>query len=71
MSRRLVLFQFCRSVTRFGEITPLWQNFNHLQVILGIVLYLANFFTYFGNIYATGQFFSDVNGQRLENKIAL
>ena len=36
------------SVTTFGEILPLWQNFESFWAILGwFIQYLANFCTYF------------------------
>ena len=46
----IVLF-LASSVTRFGEISPLWQNFNSIWEIFGMVLiwYLANFCTCFGS----------------------
>ena len=60
-------------MTRFGEISPLGQNFNILWDNLSIVLvwYLANFCTYFGSFYAAGQIFYDVNGQRVKNKMVI
>jgi len=37
------------SVTRFGEILPLWQKFKSLWAIIGwLIWYLANFCTNFG-----------------------
>ena len=55
-------------MTRFDEILPLWQFFNSLwdflaNLVFGKLLYPA----YFNTFYATGQFFNDVNGQRLIN----
>ena len=53
------------SVTRFGEITPLWQNYNSLWHILDIVYCLGiwqTFVPYFDNFSATGKIYNDVNG---------
>ena len=57
------------SVTRFDEISPLWRNFQSLWGHFGLVF--ANFCTYFGNFYATGQIFSDVNGQIVKNNVPI
>ena len=48
------------SVIRFDQISALWQNF-----VMGWVWYLAAFF-HFGNIYATGQTFNEINGPKTE-----
>ena len=60
------------SVTIFGEILPLWQkiwdflgNFLMVYVAFGQLLYLLWHF------YATGQIVIVVNGQRMNNKIAI
>ena len=51
------------SVTRFGEISPLWQNFNYLwKSFEGS---LANFEPKLGNSFAFGQMQIAVNGQIL------
>ena len=54
------------SVTRFVEISPLWQNFENLWLFHeGFILSLANFGTYFGNIFAIGQIGIALNVQIL------
>ena len=62
------------SVTRFGKI---WRNFatlakfqqslGHFSYFFGLVF--ANFCTYFGNFYATGQIFLYANGQKVNKKL--
>ena len=64
------------SVTRFGKI---WRNFatlakfqqslGHFSYFFGLVF--ANFCTYFGNFYATGQIFYYGNGKRVKNNISI
>ena len=45
------------SVTRFGVISPIWQNFNcSCQYFWGSVYYLAQFSTYFHQKMLLGQF---------------
>ena len=44
-------FPISASVTRFGEISPLWPNvFESLSYGWGFIQCLANFWTYFGRI---------------------
>ena len=60
------------SVTRFGEISPLWQHLKVFgQFLAWYILYYANFCIYFGNFYTTRQLLIAVNGQRLKNNLAI
>ena len=62
-----------------NQCYQIWRNFatlakfKSLKDILGIVLvwYLANVCTYFGNFYATGQIFNDVNGQNVKSNVVI
>ena len=49
-----LILMYLSNVTRFGEISPLWQHFNRLWENFDMVLiwYLVNFWTYFENFYA-------------------
>ena len=63
--------KYTHSVARFGEILPLWQNFKSLWAIFVMVSIWQTFVPALGNIYATGQIFIVVNGQRLKNNLAI
>jgi len=45
------------SVTRFGDISPLWQNYSSRWEVFGMVWYLANFCAYLGYFCDPGQNF--------------
>ena len=61
------------SVTRFGEISPLWHTFHSLWDIFGIVLvwYLQTFVPTLAIFMPLGQIFNTVNGQRVKNNTAI
>ena len=52
------------SVTRYGEISPLWQNFERLWRIKSVYLVFGKSFRLISN--AIGQIFFASNGQILE-----
>ena len=53
------------SVTRFGEISPLWQNINIFWQFLRVYLVFGILLNLLGQILnAIGQNFIDVNGQK-------
>ena len=70
---RYLILMYLSNVTRFGEISPLWQHFNRLWENFDMVLiwYLVNFWTYFENFYANVSNFNYINGQILKNHIAI
>ena len=55
---------YCGSVARFGEISPLWQNFTSLWPFLRLHLIFCKNFCKF--LCAFGQFFTFVIGQRFK-----
>ena len=57
------------SVTRFGEILPLWKIFKSLWEIFGMVYFEfgKQLYLLYVTFYATKQIFIVVNGQRLNN----
>ena len=55
------------SVTRFGEISPLWQNFKSLGNFLNGLFSIWQTFVPTLAFYATGQIVLVVNGQRFKN----
>ena len=58
---RLVL-----SVTRFDEISPLWQNWNNFGIVLRAYLVFGNVLSLlWQNLFAVGRRFIAVNGQIL------
>ena len=58
-------------VTRFGEISPLWQNFKSLWAIFLMVhLLFCKVLVQLWHFYAIGQIVIVVNGQRLNSYIA-
>ena len=58
-------------VTRFGEISPLWQNFKSLWAIFLMVhLLFCKILVQLWHFYAIGQIVIVVNGQRLNSYIA-
>ena len=58
------------SETRFGKISPLFQNFKNVWNFLWIILYLVRFWTHLGTFfYPFGQFFIVENGQILKKTI--
>ena len=61
------------SVTRFGEILPLWKIFKSLWEIFGMVYFEFGKQLYLlcVTFYATKQIFIVVNGQRLKNNLAI
>ena len=60
------------SVTRFGEISPLWQNLKCLGQILGVYLLLGKIFEQLWQIfYAIWQIFAHINDQILKNNLAI
>ena len=60
------------SVTRFGEISPLCQTFKSLWVIfLDVLFSIWQTFVPTLAFYAIGQIVIAVNGQRLNNSIAI
>ena len=57
------------SVTRFGEILPLWENFNSLWLYFrGMSRKRQKIVPTLANCYAVGQSFIVVNGQMLKNQ---
>ena len=56
------------SVTRFGKISPLWQNFKSLGNFLNVLFSIWHTFWHF---YATGQIFVVVNDQILNSYKAI
>ena len=68
-----LILMYLSNVTRFGEISPLWQHFNRLWENFDMVLiwYLVNFWNYFENFYANVSNFNYINGQILKNHIAI
>ena len=65
----LVSVKVKNSVTRFGEISPLWQYFQSLWAIFWMVYLVFGKLLYLlWHFYATGQIGIAVNGQRLNNK---
>ena len=61
-----------RSVTRFGEISPLCQNFESLWAIFGMShLVFGKLLSRLWHFYATGQLVILVNGYRLNSNKAI
>ena len=59
-------------MTRFGEISPLWQNFKSLWAIVWVAYFVFVKLLYqLWRFYANGQIVTAVNGQRLNSKIAI
>ena len=61
-----LFFFFSSSVTRFGEILPLWQLFEGLFFIFGIILNV-----FWQILYAFGPFCIDVKVQKLNIILAI
>ena len=60
------------SVTRFGEILPLWQNLKSFWAIFWMAYLVFGKRLYqLRHFYATGQVVIVVNGQRLNSNIAI
>ena len=59
-------------MTRFGEITPFWQNLQSLgQFCKGLFYYFTILDRLWQILYAIGQVFIDVNGQMLKKNLAI
>ena len=59
------------SVTRFGGIPPLWQNFKSLVQFLGLFSIWQNFERNLANFYAIIACFVGGNGNKLKTYAAL
>ena len=58
------------SVTRFGEVSPLWQQkISLLQFLVGLISLWQNFQLTLANVYAIGQIFIVVNRPKMEKMI--
>jgi len=70
--KKMVLCLVPISVTRFGEISPLCQNFKSLWAIFWMsYLVFGKLLSRLWHFYATGQIFIVVNGQRLHSNKAI
>ena len=59
------------SVTRFGEISPLWQNYKVLSAVLRVHLVFGKLLKLLLlKCFTIGHAFIVVDGQRLNNNIA-
>ena len=64
---RMFIEIWTASVTRFGEISALWQNLQSLGQLSGVYLLFGKILNLLWQIlYTFGQIFIDVNGQMLK-----
>ena len=73
MQKYPFLFFPVTSVTRFGEISPLWKQFtSRLGIFWRFISYLAKIRAYFGNFLTLlGLIFIIANGQILKNNLTI